>query len=277
MDILEILWQLGGVTTGVALQRRGFPRWRLSQLVASGTIHRIRPGVYAHPNLDPRTRTAALHGGMLTCVSALRLMRVWVLPREEHLHVWMGAKGNPHHHADCRCLLHWSPGRAGLGRVNIELALLHLRKCAGDMAFFASFESAWATKRLNTPARNRIRAGLPVGKRWLVDFAVGNSGSGLESILRYRLRQVGLSVAVQVSVNTVGRVDFIIGGRLILEVDGYEYHSDRDTFIQDRRRQAAASILGLETLNFSYQQVLNEWTTVLASIRAAMQRARDVA
>jgi very-short-patch-repair endonuclease len=148
------------------------------------------------------------------------------------------------------------------------------------MAFFASFESAWAKSKLPRAARGRIRDRLPASKRWLVDRAVGNAGSGLESILRFILMQVGLHLETQVKLETVGRVDFVVrtnGRPLIIEVDGREFHTSPTQFDEDRRRQAAASIMGIETLNFSYDQVLRHPEQVLASIRAAMIRARDCA
>lgn len=281
MDLINLLLTTGSIATGTRLARFGFTRDHLARRVRSGQIDRIRPGVFCLPDLPTPVRIAAAHGGMLTCSTLLRAVRVWVLPKDDRIHVWMGLKGHQHPHPDCKCVAHWFPGKAGLGSASVELALVHLRKCAGDLAFFASLESAWAKGMLSAQARNRIRHQLPASKRWLVDRAQGNAGSGLESILRMLLMAAGLRLRGQVQVTRVGRVDFLVagprGGRIIVEVDGYEFHSSREQFTEDRRRQAAASVQGLETLNFSYQQVLNDWPTVLASIRAGLTRARDAA
>ncbi|WP_291278626.1 type IV toxin-antitoxin system AbiEi family antitoxin domain-containing protein [Galactobacter sp.] len=280
MDIISLFHAMGGIVAFSTLIANGFTRTQINRAVATGQIFRVRRGVYAHPSAPSEALTAARHGGMLTCVSVLRARGVWVLPEPGPPHVWLGGNGREFHHPDCTCVTHWSPGRARIGSVGLETALLHLRKCSGDLAFFASFESAWAKRLLSTSARSRIRDRLPVSKRWLVDKATGNAGSGLESVLRFLLMQVGLSLETQVNINTVGRVDFIIrlrGKLLILEVDGREFHTSRGAFNEDRRRQAAASNLGIETLNFSYDQILHQWPEVLASIRAAMTRTADAA
>ena len=69
------------------------------------------------------------------------------------------------------------------------------------------------------------------------------SESGGESLLLFDLLVAGIDVRQQVRLPGVGRVDMIIGERLIIEVDGYEFHSTRADFEEDRRRDAASSAL----------------------------------
>jgi len=76
----------------------------------------------------------------------------------------------------------------------------------------------------------------------------------------------------QVKIAPVGRVDFVFGDRLVVEIDGYEYHSSRDDFESDRRRDAMLSALGYRVLRFSHRQVMDRWTEVETAVLAAISR-----
>jgi very-short-patch-repair endonuclease len=75
-----------------------------------------------------------------------------------------------------------------------------------------------------------------------------------------------------VEIAGVGRVDFVIGDRLVVEVDSEQYHTDPAKYEGDRRRDAALSILGLRVLRFSYHQIMDEWSTVDRAVMAAVAR-----
>jgi len=161
-----------------------------------------------------------------------------------------------------------------LGVADVEHALIHSYACHGDEFFFCAFESAWNKRLIGAAARSRIRAALPASARWLVDFAHRDSESGLESLVRLRLHLVGIECAAQVVVPGVGRVDFVIEGRVILEADGVQNHDGPSMRHKDLKRDGAASALGYESLHFDYAMIVHQWHTVLASIRAALARAR---
>lgn len=167
---------------------------------------------------------------------------------------------------------HYYGGTPTPGAASIERALLHLRRCAGDEAFFAAYESAWRTGKLSRPARVRIRAALPRVAHWLVDLARADADSGLESLLRLRLHLLGIRLECQVKIDGVGRVDFVIAHRIILEADGDENHGSSSSRHRDRMRDAIASRLGYETLRFDYAQIVHDWPAVQAAILGAMRR-----
>jgi very-short-patch-repair endonuclease len=70
----------------------------------------------------------------------------------------------------------------------------------------------------------------------------------------------------------VGKVDFVIAGRLILEADGKENHDGETKRHKDLVRDAAASRLGYQTLRFDYAQIVHDWLTVQAAVRGALAR-----
>lgn len=271
-----LVTRLGGLARGARLQEYGVSRMQLSKAVRSGSIERLRPGVFATAGLGSPAREAARHGGALTCAEALRQHGVWVIAEQDGPpHVWLGRRGRAHTHVGCRCTSHYFRGRTAFGTVDVETALVHLHRCEGDESFFASFESAWRLGKLSRAARTRIRDALPAYARWLIDIARHDADSGLESLLRLRLHVLGISLDCQVVIKGVGKVDFVIGGRLILEADGKENHEEPGKRHKDLRRDAAASHLGYETLRFDYAQLVHDWPSVQSAVLGALKRLRE--
>jgi len=270
-----LISRLGGIARGVQLQQFGITRHQLAAAVDAGEIRRVRPGTFASLDAHPAELSAAQHGGALTCSAALRRHGVWVLSPGGPVHVWVGRRGRVHPHPRCSCVSHFFRGTPPFGLAEIEDALVHLYRCEGAESFFASFESAWQLRLLSKPARDRVRAALPASARWIVDLARPDAGSGLESVLRLRLHLLGIGLETQVHIDGVGRVDFVVGGRLIIEVDGKENHDGPSMRHKDLVRDAAASALGYETLHFDYAQVIHDWPSVERAILGALVRLGD--
>lgn len=273
LSAASVTAQRGGVVRGALLQKYGITRRMRADEVRVGALVRVRPGVFASPTADPLLVEAAAHGGVLTCAHALRLHGVWALDPGGPVHVWLGAKGRTHH-AQCECVAHYDAGHAGVGLAPLEEVLIHVYRCAGDEAFFAAVESALVQQKINGAALRRIRRRLPARAHWLIDLARSDADSGLESLLRLRLHLNGISLECQVTIPTVGRVDFVLDGRLILEADGKGNHDGPAHRHRDLVRDAAASALGYETLRFDYAQIVHAWPTVEAAVLAAVARLR---
>ncbi len=263
------------VARGRLLQRYGVTRHSLAADVKAGRVRRLRNGVFAANSLSPDIAIAATHGGALTCQAALRQHGIWTLEATPRVHVWMGTNGRIHPHASCACTAHFFHGPTQLGTADVATALLHTYLCAGEEAFFVSFESAWNARLLSRAVRAQIRTALPAHSRWLVDIARGDAESGLESLIRIRLHLIGILADCQVEIRGVGRVDFVIDGRLIIEADGRDNHASAEHRHRDLMRDAAASRLGYETLRFDYAQIVHDWPTVQRAIVAALGRAKS--
>lgn len=241
-----------------------------------GRIRRVRPGVFALPTADPKVVAAAAHGGELTCADALRARGVWTLSdSDDRVHVWLGRAGRRHSHPGCACTAHHSPGMARVGCASAATALIHAYRCLPAEEFFAAYESAWNRRLLSASDRRRIAAELPAAAQWMLQLARSDAQSGLESLLRFRLHLLGIRLDCQVAIEGVGRVDFLVGSRLILEVDGRQNHHSAERRHNDLVRDAAASALGFETLRFDYALVVHQWNMVVPAILAAMGRIGD--
>lgn len=103
------------------------------------------------------------------------------------------------------------------------------------------------------------------------------SGSVLESLCRVLLVQAGLAPPeTQLVVRgrdgrVLGRVDFAWPEqRLVVEVDGYAFHADREHYRQDRRRTNGLVLAGWTVLRFSWEDVVCRPDAVVAAVRSVL-------
>ncbi|WP_286329336.1 endonuclease domain-containing protein [Agromyces marinus] len=135
-----------------------------------------------------------------------------------------------------------------------------------------ALESALRLGVLEEPGRAALRALVPKHAWALVDDARTDADSGLESLLRHRLNRLGISLQSQVSIPGVGRVDFVLGDRLILEVDGRDNHDGPSKRHRDLVRDSVAAAHGFDTLRFDYAMVVHDWPVVEAAILGKVER-----
>ncbi|OBF14772.1 type IV toxin-antitoxin system AbiEi family antitoxin domain-containing protein [Mycobacterium sp. ACS4331] len=66
-------------------------------------------------------------------------------------------------------------------------------------------------------------------------------------------------------------VDFLFRGKkLAVEIDGWAFHSDAETFQRDRRRQNQLALLDLQILRFTWQDLVERPEHVIAALRRAL-------
>ncbi len=259
------------IVTFAALRTAGVPRSAIDRSVTRGVLHRVRNGVYATRDACTGAVVAAQHGGALACITAARHLGLWVLEDDRTTHVWMGRDGRAHHGADCGCVVHWDGGRRrGFGIPPLAIVLWQIRRCRGLESFFVALESALRKGLLRARDRAELVDLLDQEARDVVAFAQSDADSGLESLVRFRLRGRGLRIRTQVSVVAVGRVDLLIGDRLIVEVDGRENHDGPSQRHKDLVRDANAALWGHRTLRFDYAMVIHDWDLVERAILAAV-------
>ena len=58
--------------------------------------------------------------------------------------------------------------------------------------------------------------------------------------------------------------------RIVVEVDGYEFHGGRQSFEADRERDAELAVQGYRVLRFTYRQVTEEPAKVAARLSALL-------
>ncbi|MGX9295729.1 endonuclease domain-containing protein [Tsukamurella paurometabola] len=90
--------------------------------------------------------------------------------------------------------------------------------------------------------------------------------SGTESVTRHRLRSANIRVRSQVTIPTVGRVDLLVGDRLIIECDSRGFHDDAHQRREDARRDRKSTVGGYHVLRIDYADVMFGWDSVFADI-----------
>lgn len=266
--------QQRAVSTFRELTSAGFTRAKIGESVADGSLKPLRRGVYAAAGACDVVATAATHGGTLACVTAARHEGLWVLETDAPPHVWLGAHGRSYPHAECRCVAHWDDGTTtdAFGLPSVPRILRQILLCRGLEEFFVTVESARRLGKLKAAGLSWLRARVGPAAREAIEYSRDDADSGLESLLRWRLRARRLPVRTQMRLVSVGRVDFLIGDRLIVEVDGALNHDDESHRHKDLVRDANAASWGFVTLRFDYSLVVHDWPTVEMAILAYIDR-----
>ena len=233
---------------------------------------RVRRGVYM-PRDAHTSIISAGRFGSITCVSALALHGVWIMPHRD-LHVRVGADSRVRAIAGMR--IH---RRGKAPRVALESpidSLVDLVRCADDLAIVVAVDSLLNMGLASLHEVERFLVLTRRGRR-ILSRVDGRAESGIESIVRVRLRARGIRLRTQVSIRGIGRVDMLIGDRLVVEVDGRGWHDRESSFESDRRRDAALVVRGFLVLRYSYKRVMEDWEAVEREVLSLIRRDRHVA
>lgn len=240
----------------------------IQRLVRTGGLRRVRRGWYATPTAQPVVVSAVAAGGVLGCVSALAWHDVWV-PVSDRLHV----RARPAAHRGPRrfCRQFGRPEPEGAAVDGLDTALRHAVRCLDDEGIVVVCDSLLNLNLMSRAGIEACLAGAPARIRSLVDRC-DQAESGTETMVRLRLRSLGIEVRAQVWIDGVGRADLLVGDRLILEIDGRAYHVGSDRFEADRERDRNAVERGYLVIRLTYNQVLHEWPAAEAAILAIVRR-----
>ena len=249
----------------------GWSQRRVQRALRSGELIHVRIGVYAWPEACDEARTAARHGGAMACVTAARHLGLWVMDDDRAPHVWM-RPGRRSHDDACACTEHWDAPGPGEHRRDPSVArvLRQILTCYGGEAFFVALESARRRDLLDGDGMRWLSQHANAAGREALALSRDDADSGLESLLRWRLRSLGLRVQTQVRIVAVGVVDALIGDRLIIEVDGRENHDGPSLRHKDLVRDAGAAMWGYRTLRFDYAMIMHDWDLVERAILGAL-------
>jgi len=257
-----------GVLSASQLDDLGLTRRLRDDAVAQGRLLRIRRGWFARPGADDEVVAAVRAQGCLSCASALRLRGVWVPESLSGPHV---------RHADHRreqgrrgCMPHGTnpPVRSAVD--DLETAFRCVLRCgsAEDVVVVAD-----SVLHLGLSTRDELASWASGAPRKVAALlaATDLAESGLESIVRVRLRSCRLRVRAQVWIGD-RRVDLVVGDRLIVECDGAEHHGSWAAHSADRARDRALVAAGFLVMRVTYRQVLDDWPTIEQEILSVVRR-----
>jgi very-short-patch-repair endonuclease len=266
----------GGVASVATLINLGSTPGEIRWAVKSGRLRQIRKGWLRTTDADPLVVRSVAAGGRLGCISALAHFGLWV-PRHDKLHVSL-----PHHagrYALSDVVPHWEGVKWRSRRSPIESITTVLRQvisCCDRETAVAVLDSALHKHKVTPESFSQIVRSLPQETRSLLVAVDRNSESGYETLCRVRLARFGAAIRSQVRLEGIGRVDLLIGDRLIVEADGKEWHDDPESFLTDRARDLAAHRQGYATLRLAPYHVDFEWPWVESVVASIINRGEHL-
>jgi hypothetical protein len=284
--------------TTADLLARGRSEREIRRAIEHGRLILVRRGLLALPATSSLLLSAARVGGVATSITAASAMGLWTPPdlppgrlpvrphRPEHdrLHVAFRrtttrlhdpADGSVPFRPTPTVVLHrTSPdvvdAAIGSGIAPPLTMLEHAFRSLPPEHALAILDSALHHRFVRDTDLPALAARLPTRLRPVVLSADGRADSGIETITRYLLRLIGLDVTVHPVLDGIGEVDLLVEGRLIVELDGKEWHDDQEAFERDRHRDLVAATTRYRSLRFTWRKVLFEWPAVEAAILAAL-------
>lgn len=312
MSVREALLRCGrprqGLATAALLRAEGVTRSALSRAVRRGEVVRVHRGVYAAAPLGPwpvfavtadgvvpelvqHVRAAMLSLGEAATVGArtAACLRGWgllveplgvvdvVVPRGRHTVRLARARVLQRRRVQRE---RWTPGNGA--PLWITTAVATVLDCCRELAHEEAVVVCDSALRSRQVSIEQLRAaaerlpGLREARRVrrVLADCDPDSGSVLESVLRVRMVQDGLTgfatqrVLRDARGRRVHRVDFCFErARLVVEADGASWHQEptRDRGIDNRLAAA-----GWRVLRFTWAQVLHDPAAVLDLVRAAL-------
>lgn len=269
-----MLTSAGGIAPRSALTEAGCTSYAIGRARHSGRIVRIRRAWYALPDVDSAIATAVWVGGAATCVTVLARCGVW-LPKATGVHVSVARNSSRlRRPLFDEATVHWraTSGATTVAVDSIAVSLAHAATCLPAEFALVAIDSALNLELTTVAELEQAFVELPWVARRLLAHADAGSQSGLETLARFRLRRWRIGLRTQVQIPGVGRVDVLIGDRLVLELDGRRFHATGDRFEEDRRRDLALHRGNYLVVRLSYRQVMEEWADAERVIRLMVQR-----
>ncbi|AZZ55681.1 type IV toxin-antitoxin system AbiEi family antitoxin domain-containing protein [Rathayibacter iranicus] len=279
MDRLwQVLLEQHGVATTAQFAASGVSVRTLQGAVREGAVLRLRRGWFALPSVSEDERRAVSLGGVLTCGSALSARGLWVLDTGR-LHVAV-----PSHSSERRggpgVTLHWRRfegcGVETASLDGVRTSLLHLVSCVDGEDALMTLDSAVNSGTIPLDDLLALRPLASAGRQWVFGEIDPLCQSGLETRIRRCGRRLGVRVRTQVVIRDVGRVDVILGDRLVVEPDGRRFHSGSVQIEEDYRRSLELTAQGYLCLRLSYRQVVSSWERTEAAIAAMLARGEHL-
>lgn len=279
-SLSQDMTRFGNLATRSQLAALGYSQRDIRRAVEAHLLWPIRRSWVAHAGADWRATRAVALGGRLAAASAVASYGVWVT-RPSGL--WVQSAPTAARLPATKYGEHrlWSPEyfpHSGdmRWRVSLPDSLVQAVRMSSPEDAIASLDSALNHGLLTQALADRIFAVLPRRYRRFAAHLNGLADSGLETLLRLAAEAEGWRVEVQVKIVGVGKVDLLIDGWLVVELDGAEWHDDELSQDEDSRREAELTLLGYGWHRFRYRQVMEELPQCLEVIRTILASGRPV-
>lgn len=268
MDLEAAVRAHGGVVRSATLVREGVKAHLIEKAVDAGRLRRVRRRWVVTTDADQVLVWAATAGVVLSCITQAQRLGLWVLSLDAATHAAAGAhagrigrwKNTTVHWASP--LIHRHPDAL---TDPIENVLALVAACQPYETALAIWESALRQGLYDPLTMGRLP--LNSAAKTLLQAAQPFSDSGLETFVSTRLWWLKERIVPQAWV--LGhRVDFLIGERLVLQIDGGTHVGIQRT--SDIRHDAELMLRGYHVIRVGYDQIVNDWPGVQAAIMRAI-------
>ena len=248
--------------------------------IAVGALTQPYRRFLVRPGTDPRIVRARHFRGRLTCASAAEVLgyRMWNPPEDVHIAL-------PPNHA-----VRDSTRRPLAGvRIHrpVELTPVTIDdfpivrpaeivacalSCLDELDAISVADAALNRRDTTKEKIDELLAGrYATTARERLAEADSHARSHLETRVRLCLKRAGMSVETGFIIDDLGETDTLIEGWLLAETDGFEYHSSKEQFIKDRRRDQTALTHGYIPLRLTYDDVAAGEKNILRIVGGALR------
>lgn len=254
------------------LTSAGLNHAAIGRLVSAGAIIRAGHGWYATPGTPAAVTSALSQNQRLTCASAAAIHGLWVPPG---LGVHTAGRREGSVNAKSLSALHrpflreWPDSDPVLP---LRLSLTHAINCLEPEHAAVLLESALERRLLDSNDIEDLLDGVSDRRQRLIGHVSATAGSGSETRVRRYLERKHVRVRAQVSVVDVGRVDLLVGDRLIIECDSRAHHAAADSYQKDRNRDAMSLRGGYLVLRLTWEWIWLRWPATQALLDDLIQR-----
>lgn len=262
----------------------GLSRWTLWRAGRRGDLRRLSRGLYGTDALidDDATAAAFACRGVISHQTAARHWRIELVDADDQaIHITVGrdrsrlmAADVTIHRADL------SPTDVDLGPLPVTTPLRTVLDLARTLPLAQAVASADSAVRHGLVNVGQLRSaalrarGTGARKmRRVAELLDGRCESVLESLLRVMLVEAALApdesqvVIRDRAGHFVGRVDLWYAIGLVVEADGFAFHSERADYRRDRRMANALEVLGVGLLRFTWEDIVHDPEYVVATVR----------
>ncbi|MFA4896122.1 MULTISPECIES: endonuclease domain-containing protein [Microbacterium] len=275
MDLVKWLSTRDGIAHRADATARGFSPSHVRSAIRAGRVRRIRSTWIALDSAPADLLMAAAAAGRLTCLSLARRRKWWIpdssdgTDDQHHLQVGPNA-----HRLRKDVTFHWARPLVDRGdrvlQASVEDALAHIAQCLSREDALSVWESAVKVEHLDLESVRAVRW-PDTASRDCANMIRGMSDSGLETIFVVRLSPWGVPIRQQVML-AGHKVDVLIGTHLVVQLDGFAFHSSSADRTRDVSHDAQLRLRGYTVLRFTYAQVVHDWAYVERTDAAAVAR-----
>lgn len=260
------------VFTRADLKAAGYSGRDITAAVQAGRLKRLRRDRYALASIADDAAEAVRIGGVLSCLSLLKSMGVFVLDCAQlHVHVPTGTSRTRKPKTEST-KVHWNSAFGGMTKhaAGLHDAVRETIRCQTPRAAIATLDSVLHHGLMTRAQLEAVFATIPKRFAVLLSLVDASAASGPETLMRLILRGLGLRYETQVQLPGIGYVDFIVEGWLIIECDSKEWHEGWEKQVEDRHRDTAAAKLGYVTLRPLATEIMHDSAGVRTSVAAVI-------